>query len=55
MTRLGDLGCEDYLEVGPGKVLKGLMRRINRSANVSNADSVESIQNITNSFQKATE
>ncbi|MBT5876096.1 MAG: ACP S-malonyltransferase [Candidatus Latescibacteria bacterium] len=55
MTTLLDLGCERYVEAGPGNVLKGLMRRVDKSARVMNADSVEHIEDIINVFEESTE
>jgi len=37
-----------YLEIGPGKVLTGLVKRILPSANSSSINSIEDIKNITN-------
>ena len=31
-------GAQHFIEVGPGKVLQGLMRKINRAVNTSGAD-----------------
>lgn len=36
-------GYEDYIEVGPGRVLKGLMRRIDRSLNTYNVEDEKSL------------
>jgi len=38
----------EYLEIGPGKVLTGLVKRILPSANSSSINSIEDIKNITN-------
>ncbi|RCW51652.1 MULTISPECIES: ACP S-malonyltransferase [Halanaerobium] len=37
-------GYEDYIEVGPGRVLKGLMRRIDRSLNAYNVEDEKSLK-----------
>jgi [acyl-carrier-protein] S-malonyltransferase len=37
-------GYEDYVEVGPGRVLKGLMRRIDRSLNAYNVEDEKSLK-----------
>jgi [acyl-carrier-protein] S-malonyltransferase len=42
-------GCEEVVEVGPGKVLKGLMRRINRSVDVYN---VQDVKGLTKTLDK---
>ena len=46
MSNLVSLGVDTFIEVGPGKVLKGLMRRIDRNVTVLNADTAESIDKI---------
>lgn len=37
-------GYQDYIEVGPGRVLKGLMRKIDRSLNAYNVESEKSLK-----------
>jgi len=43
VRRLKDLGCEKIMEIGPGKVLSGLIRRIESTLEVKNMDNPESI------------
>ena len=46
MERLLADGVEKFYEIGPGRVLTGLMRRINRKANVVNLSSLNSIEEL---------
>jgi [acyl-carrier-protein] S-malonyltransferase len=38
-------GVDNFVEVGPGKVLSGLVRQINRDVRCTNVDSFESLRN----------
>jgi len=44
ITRMHTNGITDFLEVGPGKVLQGLNRRINRRLNIKSIDNLKAIQ-----------
>ena len=46
MEKLIADGVETFYEIGPGRVLTGLMKRINRKANVINISSVQSLKEI---------
>ncbi len=46
MERLLADGIEDFYEIGPGRVLTGLMKRINRKAKVINLSTAEAINTL---------
>lgn len=46
MEKLLDDGVEKFYEIGPGRVLTGLMRRINRKTRVINISSTEAIKDL---------
>jgi [acyl-carrier-protein] S-malonyltransferase len=45
MKRLVDFGCDLFIELGPGNVLAGLLKRTNRSIAVISVGEPESVQN----------
>ncbi|MEK7209908.1 MAG: ACP S-malonyltransferase [Candidatus Binatota bacterium] len=46
VRRLEELGCTDVLEVGPGKVLSGLIKRISPNVEVENIESPQDLKKI---------
>ena len=38
-------GISDFIEIGPGKVLSGLVKKINKDVKISNFNSIEDIKN----------
>jgi [acyl-carrier-protein] S-malonyltransferase len=46
VRRLEELGCTDVLEVGPGKVLSGLIKRISPNVGVENIESPQDLKKI---------
>ena len=46
MERLIDDGVEKFYEIGPGRVLTGLMRRINRKIKVANISTLKAIEEL---------
>jgi [acyl-carrier-protein] S-malonyltransferase len=53
MQTLINLGVKTFIEVGPGKVLTGLMRQIDRSQTCLNAEDEASVQKVENLFAAA--
>ena len=44
MQRLRELGVDKFIEIGPGKVLSGLLRQIDREAVSANVENTESLR-----------
>jgi [acyl-carrier-protein] S-malonyltransferase len=46
VQRLEELGCERVLEIGPGKILSGLIKRISPKLKVDNIETLEDLKKI---------
>ena len=53
VRKLMGLGVTTFIEAGPGKVLTGLMRQIDRAQAASNVENEASLQKVTNLFAAA--
>jgi [acyl-carrier-protein] S-malonyltransferase len=53
MRQLATLGVQDFIEVGPGKVLCGLLRQIDRSLKCHNVEDEASLEKTLNHFTPA--
>ena len=42
------LGVNRFIEVGPGKVLSGLIKRIDRNVKLNQVNNLEDVKNIIN-------
>lgn len=54
VRRLIELGATTFVEVGPGKVLTGLLRQIDRNQTAMNVEDEASLQKVTGLFAAAT-
>ena len=50
IKRMIDNGVNTFIEIGPGKVLSGLIRKIKRDVRVFNVEKVEDIDKLANAF-----
>jgi [acyl-carrier-protein] S-malonyltransferase len=48
VKRMAEDGCDTFIEIGPGKVLSGLVKRIVRDAKVLNVEDVKSMNDALN-------
>ena len=47
-----DMGIKNYIEIGPGKVLTGMIKRTIKNSNCYSINTVNEIEHLTNEFKK---
>jgi [acyl-carrier-protein] S-malonyltransferase len=52
VQKMIDLGVDTFIEIGPGKVLSGLIKKIDRSVNVYSVSDEESCQTVINALKE---
>lgn len=52
VTNLINAGFDTFVEIGPGKVLSGLVKRIDRTKNILNIEKVEDLEKVTEELKK---
>jgi [acyl-carrier-protein] S-malonyltransferase len=52
VQKMIDLGVDTFIEVGPGKVLSGLIKKIDRSVKVYSVSDEESCQTVINALKE---
>ncbi len=53
MTKMLQLGVDSVIEFGPGRVLSGLMKKINKNVNITNIENVANLNKIENEVKNA--
>ena len=52
IINLSDIGVKNYVEIGPGKVLTGMVKRTIKEANSFSINSIADIKNLNDKFKK---
>ncbi len=52
IIEMSDTGIKNYIEIGPGKVLTGMVKRTVKNANCFSINSITDIKNLINEFKK---
>ncbi len=52
LINMSEAGIKDFIEIGPGKVLTGMVKRTLKNVNCFSINSITDIKNLTNEFKK---
>ena len=52
IINMSKMNIKNYLEIGPGKVLTGMVKRTLKGVNCFSINSIADIKNLTNEFEK---
>ena len=52
IINMSNAGIKNYIEIGPGKVLTGMVKRTIKQANCFSINSLSDIKNFTHEFKK---
>ncbi|WP_141431218.1 ACP S-malonyltransferase [Bacillus sp. 03113] len=52
VQKMLELGVDTFIEIGPGKVLTGLVKKVNRSVKVYNVSDIETCQAVVEAFKE---
>ena len=49
---MANLGVKNFVEIGPGKVLSGMVKRTIKNVNTFSINSIADIENLKNEFKR---
>ena len=49
---MSEIGVKNYIEIGPGKVLTGMVKRTIKNVNCFSINSIADIENLKNELKK---
>ena len=52
IINISDKGIKKYVEIGPGKVLTGMIKRTIKNSNCFSINTINEIENLTDEFKK---
>ena len=52
IINLSDIGVKNYVEIGPGKVLTGMVKRTIKNSNCYSINTIDEIRKLNDEFKK---